>query len=344
MPPKSLTSEKVGDLPTCISDIEAMIPDVEKVIADFKAGNTTQALADLLTIAPEAQKAYTDCTASVESELKDLPTCIADIEAAIPDVEKIIADFKAGNYTQALTDALALEPEATKAYADCTASKPKSLTSVRDLPTCIADIEALIPGVEKVIAAVKAGNESEALIDLLALEAPATKAYADCTASKKGPLGDLPTCIADIEAMIPDVEKVIADFKGGNYEQALTDAMALAPEAEKAYTDCTASLLKGKILRKMNHIMHKLGKVQDLTTCIADIEALIPGVEKVIADIKAGNESQALMDLLAMEADATKAYTDCTAGAKDMKKKIKGVLTAKVNDDPKREYFEKMGA
>jgi hypothetical protein len=49
----------------------------------------------------------------------DLPTCIADIEAIIPDVEKVIADFKAGNYTQALTDALALEPEIQKAATDC---------------------------------------------------------------------------------------------------------------------------------------------------------------------------------------------------------------------------------
>jgi hypothetical protein len=55
---------------------------------------------------------------------------------------------------------------------------------VGDLPTCIADIEGLIPGVEKVIADVKAGNETQALVDLLALEAPATKAYTDCTSSK----------------------------------------------------------------------------------------------------------------------------------------------------------------
>ena len=44
-------------------------------------------------------------------------------------------------------------------------------------------------------------------------------------------VGDLPTCIADIEAMIPDVEKIIADIKAKNYTQALTDGMALAPEA-----------------------------------------------------------------------------------------------------------------
>ena len=41
--------------------------------------------------------------------------------------------------------------------------------------------------------------------------------------------------------MIPGVEKVIADFKSGDYTSALADAMTLLPEAEKAYTDCTAS-------------------------------------------------------------------------------------------------------
>lgn len=35
---------------------------------------------------------------------------------------------------------------------------------------------------------------------------------------------------------------MIADFKAGNYEQALADGMALLPDAEKAYTDCTASV------------------------------------------------------------------------------------------------------
>jgi len=107
----------------------------------------------------------------------------------------------------------------------------KRFHKVEDLATCITDIEGLIPGVEKVIADVKAGNESQALVDLLALEAPATKAYTDCTASlplnkiknkimKKlsmvTKVEDLQTCIADIEAMIPDVEAVIADFKAGN--------------------------------------------------------------------------------------------------------------------------------
>jgi hypothetical protein len=31
-------------------------------------------------------------------------------------------------------------------------------------------------------------------------------------------VGDLPTCIADLEAMLPGVESIIADFKAGNYD------------------------------------------------------------------------------------------------------------------------------
>jgi hypothetical protein len=72
------------------------------LIADIKAGNEAQALADAMAMAPDAQKAFTDCTASKKSKLSvskvgDLPTCLADVEALIPEVEKIIADFKAGN-------------------------------------------------------------------------------------------------------------------------------------------------------------------------------------------------------------------------------------------------------
>jgi len=56
-------------------------------------------------------------------QVGDLPTCIADIEGLIPDVEAVIADLKAGNKTKALIALAKLEPEATKAYTDCTAAE-----------------------------------------------------------------------------------------------------------------------------------------------------------------------------------------------------------------------------
>jgi exonuclease VII small subunit len=100
--------------------------------------------------------------------------------------------------------------------------------------------------------------------------------------SKVKNVKDLPTCISDIEAAIPGLEKVIADFKAGNYEQALNDGIALLPDVEKAYTDCLSS----KPFEK---------KVGDMQQCITDIEGLIPGIEKAIADLKAGNENAAIL-------------------------------------------------
>jgi len=216
---------------------------------------------------------------------EDLPTCIADIEGAIPDVEKIIADFKAGNYTQALTDALALEPVVQKAITDCTSHKKMEFRGKN--------------------------------------------------------VGDLPTCIADIEGAIPDVEKIIADIKAGNYDQALTDALALEPVVQKAITDCT-SAARPKVMHKLHHVKKMLSKIPvgDLPTCIADIEAAIPDVEKIIADFKAGNYTQALTDALALEPEVQKAITDCTSSAKAIGGRFKTIL----KDDPKREYFEKLGA
>jgi hypothetical protein len=192
---------------------------------------------------------------------------------------------------------LALLPDAEKAFTDCTASEPK----VGDEAKCIADIEALIPGIEHAIADLKAGKQTAFIIDATLLLPKAEAAYKECTSSKKMPKlaygvkhvikslksgnpEDLPTCIADLEAMIPGVEKVIADFKSGDYNTALTDALTLLPEAEKAYTDCTASEKKFK-----HHGMKKFENPKDLPTCIADLEAMIPGVEAIIADFKAGN-------------------------------------------------------
>jgi len=76
--------------------------------------------------------------------------------------------------------------------------------------------------------------------------------------------------------------------------------MTMVPDAEKAYTDCTSGTKE----------------LRDLPTCITDIEGLIPEVEAVIADFKAGNEAQALADLAKMVPDAEKAYSDCTSGKK----------------------------
>jgi hypothetical protein len=180
----------------CIDDIKGLVPGLEKVIADLKAGNENAAIIQLTLMEPKIKAAYTECTGSPSSKkidflmdkikninLKDLPTCISDIEALIPGVESVIADFKAGDYTKALSDGLALVPELEKAETDCLASKPKK--NLGDMQKCIADIQGLVPGLEKVIADLKAGNENAAILQLTLMMPKIEAAYADCTGPSK---------------------------------------------------------------------------------------------------------------------------------------------------------------
>jgi hypothetical protein len=186
----------------------------------------------------------------------------------------------------------------------------------------------LIPGVEKVIADFKSGDYETALTDALALLPGAEKAATDCLDSKKKnklmklvrTLGkttkveDLPTCIADLEAMIPGVEKVIADFKSGDYETALTDALTLLPEAEKAYTDCTASTSPSKFT-----VFTAAKKVGDEAKCIKDIETLIPPLEKAIADLKAKKMIAFAIEAKILLPKAEAAFAECLGGGQHKK-------------------------
>jgi hypothetical protein len=94
-----------------------------------------------------------------------------------------------------------------------------------------------------------------------------------------------------------------------------------------------------KRVHRMKKFLSKIN-VGDLPTCISDIEGAIPDLEKIIADFKAGNYDQALSDALALLPVAEKAYTDCLSSAKSIGGRFKTIL----KDDPKREYFEKLGS
>jgi hypothetical protein len=80
------------------------------------------------------------------------------------------------------------------------------------------------------------------------------------------------------------------------------------PKAEAAYAECTGSGAK-----KIHHIVQKIkytmknANPEGLLTCIADLEALIPDVEHIIAEFKAGNHKQALADAIALEPEFEKA-------------------------------------
>merc|ERR1719272_1069011 len=134
------------------------------------------------------------------ANLKDFPTCIADIEQLVQYGEAIIADAKAGNATAAIAEIEAIVALIEKAETDCKQSGykksmwiEKRVANLKDLPTCIADIEQLVQDGEAIIADAKAGNSTAAIAEIEAIVALIEKAKTDCKQSANG----LPECIAD---------------------------------------------------------------------------------------------------------------------------------------------------
>ena len=128
---------------------------------------------------------------------------------------------------------------------------------------------------------------------------------------------DLPTCISDLEAMIPDAEKIIADIKAGNYPQALADGMALLPEAEKAFTDCTSQEIN------LSEVFEEIGRfnlenfgakyfnidMESVSTCAGDILEMVPEA-KMMAPLVIQGKPQVAIEQMPW-AKAFKTIADC---------------------------------
>jgi len=124
--------------------------------------------------------------------------------------------------------------------------------------------------------------------------------------SRVANLKGLPECIADIEQLVQDGEAIIADAKAGNATAAIAEIEAIVALIEKAETDCKQSGYK-----KSMWIEKRVANLKDLPTCIADIETLVQDGEKIVADYKAKNVTDAIAEIEAIVALIEKAKTDC---------------------------------
>ena len=117
------TIVEINDILTCISDINALIPQLQELIADVKGGKIAAALKIIPSIVTLGQKVVADCanTSFIElvQSLEDVPQCIADITAIVPEVEKLIQEVQQKDISGIISTIEVLIPEITKLVSDC---------------------------------------------------------------------------------------------------------------------------------------------------------------------------------------------------------------------------------
>jgi autotransporter adhesin len=84
-------------------------------------------------------------------------------------------------------------------------------------------------------------NIAKAVADVQKLVAAATAASSDCTGEKR--VGDMQTCIADVEDIVKVVQDVVSQVSSGspNFAQLLQDVQQVMGDVTKAKQDCNFS-------------------------------------------------------------------------------------------------------
>jgi len=174
----------------------------------------------------------------------------------------------------------------------------KRAANIKDLPTCVADMEQTFVDGNAIVADFHAGNNTGAILELEGLVTLLEKMQTDCgklgykksmwITKRAANIKDLPTCIADMEQTFVDGNAIVADFHSGNDTGAILEMEALVTLLEKTHTDCGALGYK-----KSMWIAKRVANLKDKKSCIADINRIIADGKIITADFKAHKDTAA---------------------------------------------------
>jgi len=131
-------------------------------------------------------------------------------------------------------------------------STTQAQTKVEGLEDCIQDVETIVKGGEEIFADFKKGDLPDIMAGIkeaVALVPTIEKAATDCKLGEitpqslvsQKPVGDLQSCIADLETLVTGGEALVADFKKGDFADAIKEVETLIPVIQKVTTDCQIS-------------------------------------------------------------------------------------------------------
>merc|ERR1712000_789080 len=95
------------DFAKVISDVEALIPNAEKLVSDCKLSRNDKV----------------SLIKATKITSRDPATCIEDLMSIIPAIESLVKDMEANDFAKVISDVEALIPNAEKLVSDCKLSR-----------------------------------------------------------------------------------------------------------------------------------------------------------------------------------------------------------------------------
>jgi len=214
-----------------------------------------------------------------------------DVEDMVVQIKDVISQVKSGkpNFEQLLSDAQHIMTDVQAAQTDCKLSK------VGNLGDCTSDLAQLVQLAQAVIADGKSLNFPKLVSDVQQLVATAQQAATDCTSVKR--VGDMTSCIADVEDAFTAVKDIVSQVKSGspNMAKILEDVQQIMGDVSKAEQDC------------------QFGRQEVQGNCVSDLQNVVNDAVQLVKDASAKNIGGVLNDLKQLETDIKSAKADCNA-------------------------------
>jgi hypothetical protein len=158
----------------CMNDLLSLLPDLEELLGDIRAGNINRIAGDLERTIPALNITYYQCfgnASPVSFESLESGSCLEDLLSIVPLVRTVVSQLEAGQVEEAIASALALVGPLETAYADCFEAElktiPQTQESLQQLgygDTCIDTLFYSIAYYQEVVGAYKGNDPGEIVI------------------------------------------------------------------------------------------------------------------------------------------------------------------------------------
>lgn len=228
---------KSEDIPSCIQDVAQLVPLIRNVIQQLKEMKFQEALKNLIQIVADAKRILADCFKR-EEKLMSFESCLTDLVTFVQDAEHFIELVVNKKIIEAVKLAPTLVSEGLAVLNDCKSKKVDI-----NIKKCIQDIQKDVPQLKAFVEAVVNKEIMSAIKMIPEVINDVKELYTDCLAEEsiqelKEKVEGLPECLADVQALVPQLTKMVEDVKRFDIQAAVADAKEVLQTLNQAANDC----------------------------------------------------------------------------------------------------------
>ena len=290
---------KVNGILECYSDIENLVPELQKFIAIAKTGVISNIVAEVNVLVTDLQTVVADCQLGTFSELRGMIThlntlspinCLTDVSELVNLAQAIVSSFNNSQYEQLIQNLVQFVTTLQQTVTDCTsfnttdAGAKEMILNNKQGIACAGDYNQLVRKLKSFVTVSQVYEKTQVVNQLNNVFEAYKTMLSTCGIESQRILKiDFFACIGDIENIVALATQTVTDAESFDVLTVVDDVEALVTVVETALVDCASSNMT--VTQKQS---------MDIFECVHDIEFEVRTITDLVEDLKGGNFSDAI--------------------------------------------------